>query len=346
MHTLQGLRDLARGKVPGVDAYMSPRKAPRPGGATGGFLHAKMEADLAREAAERPAYGTVDKTFFSFDFAKERHAFWTRVRGCAERLADTAEELAALVAARDAELAAIAGWVVGLPNDRGRIITQRMQAGAVARARMRCDAQVLALRPEPTRCSSWRKLHFYPDVLRKEADAEAFLDPHATPAECALALESGLVTLCGHYPKAAVGHPTLLVALVRHYVSNQYVPGERRDAKHARRKAKALYMHGFVTHLHTHPASARALPTDAVAALVEALRSADPNVVAFAARALSALPVAAVTPHAAAVSDAVTAQATRKPALVLVEALVRRVNAPENLNMAAELRSAMAAPPA
>lgn len=325
-----------------TDTDTVARKMPRLiDGRIDGGRHAQMEVDLAREEAARPDYGTIDKTFFSFCFEAEKHAFWTRVRGCCEWLAANAAGVAEYEASRDAHLVEIADRVVGDLNWRGRIVTERMQALDIRRTITCCDNAVLTLYPEPMRVRNWRRLKFYPEVLRRETDAAAFLDTHATDDEYALALSSGMVVLCARHPNAVIGHPQLLVALVRHYVHDQRVPGEACTDKRVRLKAKALFMNAFVKQLLATPKAAETLPAAATEALVEALQSGDAKVVAFAARALCALPVVAVLPYAISVSETVGAQSHQAQTLALVEALVKRLNDPVHMDMAAELRCAM-----
>jgi hypothetical protein len=309
----------------------------------GGRLFAEMETLLAREEAERPNSGTVEKTFFGgIDVRKERNAFWTRVRGCAESLADTSEERCAIATWRDTQVAEVRRWVVGAPGPRGKPITTRTRALRIARVVAAENARAYALLPEPMRCQNWRSLRFYPEVVRQPSDAVAFLDPWATPAECDLALESGLHVLCGRHPAAAFTVPALLTALVRYYLADQRVPHERAIDRQARLKRKAAHMNAFVLHMQnsSHTEGAPAVPEAAVVALVVALRAAATTTIAFAARALLAVPLAALAPHAWRVSEAVGAHADNERTLALVEAVVQRAHAPEALNMDAELASA------
>ena len=340
-------------------------------------LHAQMVADLAWEAAKRPQSGLVhDKVFCEpWSFKAERYAFWTRVRGCADRLAAMKPEVDALADEYEQRVSRIRRWVVpGVRLQSGRVLSERSLVHSLKNAQRERDAALEALYPEPMRVGGWRALRFYPQVVRTPAEAVAFVDPQATPEELHLAVgRGGLDALCAAYPDVLANYPALATAFVAHLATDAAalsaspwrVPAPRFHTepvpephdKGTRPSTRAVRAETFVKHLRSLGAPALVatlVPPAAVAHLATVgLRTPTPKYVVFAARVLGLLPASALAPHADDLAEAVRVQNERVRmgvvsgpsvdyALRLLEKLTVKLHHPANVDMAAAHARAMA----
>ena len=161
-------------------------------------FHEQMVLDLELEGLSRPSSGTEQKEMQGFCFKTERYSFWTKVRGCAGYLAseETVGAIAALHAERDSEVERAERF----PTDT---VPPQYRIQHINQATRQCEKKIEALLPAPMTTPhyhSWRTLRFYGNVVRGESDAIAFIDEHATRAECTLALQSGMHALLTRYP--------------------------------------------------------------------------------------------------------------------------------------------------
>ena len=345
--------------------------------ASGIGLHAQMERDLAQEAAARPQSGLVNRKTFvdAWTFESERYAYWTRVRGCVERLDSIGPQVNELADVYRQEVERIRrNLVPGKPraND-GRVATERSRSICLNALRKRCDSAVYPLYPEPMRAVDWRALRFYPQSVRSVAEAVAFVDPQATPEELRFAVvRGGLDALCARCPEVLAKHPALATAYVAHLAADPTAPRpspwrmppprmhfeqpiDPTVERDVREPTKAVRAEAFLKHLRTlrAPAAVASLvPPDAVAHLANGtLRTPTPKHVLFAARVLGLLPVASLAPHADALAEAVGVHGARvragagahvHTALGLLEKLTAKLHHPANVDMAAAHASAMA----
>jgi hypothetical protein len=277
------------------------------------------------------------------DFKAERYAFWTRVRGCAQKLRDIQPAVDALMAQRDAQIAAVGN--LGQIDVFGCVLTARRISRSVNSLIAACNAAVLALQPEPmtTTHEHWKTLRFYPEVVRSKADALAFLDPQATVAELGLALSSGLDILCGRHLELVFTQENLMLAVLQHLLTPCVrLQHERSDVWRDRKNRKsASCRRAFVAHVRTNPKDVQKLPRNAVAVLVSALSDEDGLNFSFAEAILRALPASMLGAHADTIDAAVQTHKQNARELALVEMLIKRVYAPDQLDMALELRRAM-----
>ena len=346
--------------------------------ASGVGLHAQMVADLAQEAAARPQSGLVHRKVFCepWTFEAERYAFWTRVRGCADRLAAMEPEVDALADEYEKRVSHTRRWAApGARLQSGRVISERSFVRSLSIMQRERDAALRALYPEPMRVGDWRALRFYPQVVRTPAEAVAFVDPQATPEELRLAVgRGGLGALCARCPEVLAKHPALASAYVAHLAADAAAPSaspwrvsaprfhtEPLPEPHAeqgmRPPTKAVRAEAFLKHLRSLGAPAivaTLVPPAAVVHLATVgLSTPTPKHAAFAARVLGLLPVSALAPHADDLAEAVRLHSERvrtgvlagpsvDEALRLLEKLTIKLHHPANVDMAAAHACAMA----
>ena len=307
-------------------------------------FHKQMELDLAFEGLERPFYGTLEKNLCEgeFDMECERYSFWSKVRACSEYLASprTRTAIASLEAEREAKIAAVHALPVNAVH-RTRLVKN---------ATKDCAAKVEALMPEPMRVRAfhWKELCYYPELVGDEDEACEFVDPQATIDECALAIASGMHVLCSKYPSLCCASAALTTAWVRYLTQDQTLRNKTPTERQARLQGKAVSSAALVRHLEQNKTDAARFPPASVAVVVGALDSpvgtgplAHKRYTVFALRLLAVLPVALVSPHAAAIGDRVSA-VVDKQLVNLYEVLIKRLYDPKFMDMQEEKAKAMA----
>lgn len=329
--------------------------------ASGVGLHAQMLADLECEAEARPQSGLLQKTFCEpWTFGAERYAFWTRVRGCAALLAATTDRAERLTAQCTADLADIdERYPIGARLPGKRVVSARAHARMRKNAFQRHASSTAALLPEPMRTDQWKALRYYPQVVRTAEDAQAFLDPQATPDELRLAVtHAGLDAFLVRWPHVLRARPDLAAVLVAHFLTTAEDAAGAHvaalpvlvDARCAPTpETKARCADAFMKHLRAaervgdDATCAALVPPAARARLVAALTDPVQAHIELAANLLRLLPSGLLVPHAEAFGDAVGAFAHRLGGakatastdrlFLLLEDLVKRAHDPKHVDM-------------
>jgi hypothetical protein len=258
------------------------------------------------------------------------------VRGCSERLQSeaTRASIAVLEEERDAKIAYI--------DARGYSKSRRSKL--VAKATDERDEGIKLLLPAPVQVGNrhWKRLVFYPELVRDEQDAEAFVDEQATREEFALAIDAGAHSMCARYPAMSCAKEPLLVAWVAYLVQCDRICGEDYHAMRERLKEKVVAGAALVRYLGRNKEVAAQFPVAAIEAAARGLgcTGADQRGAVTALRLLATLPSKLVMPHAAALDRRVAAETDVKT-LRILEALVKHVYDPSGIDMKAEHAMAM-----
>jgi len=312
-------------------------------------LYTQMKLDIDRQALDRPASGTTQKELYEdqYDWQAERYAFWSKVRGCAERMTstETLTAIAALEGERDAALAAVRA--ASVDEALGPLLRRQLN-----RVHRNFAERVAVLMPEPMLLAGtrhWKALTLFPELCMSARAAHAFVDPGATLPECKLAIETGLHALCAKHPSLCCASAALATAWIAYLVHDQQLVHETPAERLARCFNKAAPSSALVKHLEANAADAAALPADAVAVAVGALvppqsqpqrHPPHKRHAVFVLRLLATLPVALLEAHADTI-DRLVATSTDPQLVHLLDRLVRHLYDPKTMNMEREKAQAM-----